>query len=90
MYVCLCLTVLFSSCICSYLFRFFLQFIVDKLFWPETALLEAVGLHEPQVDTLRDKISSTISAAIIPMKAYAQQYMPYLDLMNLDIDAYIK
>ncbi len=67
-----------------------MQFIVDKLFWPETALLEAVGQHEPQVDALRDKLSATISVAVIPMRAYSQQYMPYLDLMNLDIDAYVK
>ncbi len=68
----------------------FFQFIVDKLFWPETLLLEAVGQHEPQVDALRERMSTNISAAIIPAKAYAQQYIPYLDLINLDIKVYIR
>ena len=66
------------------------QFIVDRLFWPETSLLEAVGHHEPHVDALRDRLSSTISQAIIPTLAFAQQYTPYLDLINLDIKSYIE
>lgn len=66
------------------------QYIVDKLFWPETQLLEAVGHHEPQVDQLRDRMSKAISQAIIPVVAYSQQYVAYLDLMNLDIKTYIE
>lgn len=44
------------------------QFILDKLFWPETALLESVGAHEPQVETLRTSIEKAIAKSLIPLK----------------------
>ena len=68
----------------------FPQYIVDKLFWPETPLLEAVGLHEPHVDRLRERVGHAISQSLIPLLAYCQQYQPYVDLMNLNIKTYIE
>ena len=68
----------------------FPQYIVDKLFWPETPLLEAVGLHEPDVDCLRERVGHAISQSLIPLLAYCQQYQPYVDLMNLNIKTYIE
>ena len=66
-----------------------MQYIVDRLFWPETPLLEAVGLHEPVVEAMRGRISLAIAQALLPLRAYAECYRPYLELGNLDIKAYI-
>ena len=64
--------------------------MVDKLFWPETHLLEAVGLHEPTVEAMRDAVGLAITQALVPLRAYSKQYTPYLDLINLDIKTYIE
>ncbi len=66
------------------------QYIVAKLFWPVTALLESVGLHEPPVDSRRERVCRNITQSLIPLAAYARKYQPYLELMNLDIKAYIQ
>ena len=55
-----------------------------------TPLLEAVGLHEPHVDRLRERVGHAISQSLIPLLAYCQQYQPYVDLMNLNIKTYIE
>lgn len=67
-----------------------MQFIVDKLFWPVTYLLESVGAHEPQVDKIRDKICYLTQQAIIPLKAYAVKFEPHLELLNRDIKEFIR
>lgn len=67
-----------------------LQYILDKLFWPVTPLLEAVGQHEPQVDRFRDRLSYLIKQSLIPLEEYALQYSCYLDLINLDIKAFVQ
>ena len=64
--------------------------MVDKLFWPETPLLESVGQHEPQIDQLRSRVERATSQSLIPLLAYARQYEQYLELMNLDIKAYVR
>lgn len=53
-------------------------------------LLEAVGQHEPQVDAMREHVCHAIEQSIIPLAAYSQQYVPYLDLINLNVKAYIE
>ena len=73
-----------------HIFLFFFQYILDKLFWPEVILLEAVGQHEPQVEAMRERMSQAIRQAIIPLVAFSQQYVPYLDLVNLNVKAYIE
>ena len=68
----------------------FFQFVLDRIYWAETSLLESVGEHEPPVEELRDTIRLALNKALIPMKAYAVEYDKYLELMNLDINKYIK
>ena len=63
---------------------------MEDIFWSGTPLLESVGEHEPPVEELRDTIRDAIKHAVIPMKAYAKQYEKYLELMNLDINVYVK
>ena len=67
-----------------------LQFIVDKLFWPVTPLLESVGQHEPHVEKLRERLRQAIVQAVIALVAYAVQYEPYLGLINLDIASFVQ
>ena len=73
-----------------YTCMFPLQYILDKLFWPEVPLLEAVGQHEPQVEVMREHVCCAIQQAIIPLAAFSQQYVPYLDLINLNVKSYIE
>ncbi len=68
----------------------FVQFIMEDIFWSGTPLLESVGEHEPFVEELREEITNAIRHAIIPLKAYAREYEKYLELHNLDINAYIQ
>ena len=78
-------------CVSLPLLSYFIpQYVVDKLFWPETPLLEAVGLHEPAVEAMRDAVSRAITQALVPLRAYSRQYEHYLDLINLDIKTYIE
>ena len=70
--------------------NFLSQYILDKLFWPESPLLEAVGQREPQVEVMRERVCHAIQQAIIPLAAFSQQYTPYLDLINLNVKAYIE
>ena len=69
---------------------FSLQFLVEKLFWPETPLLESVGMHEPQVNALRMEMCQAINRALIPLRAYAIKFEPHLELMNMDIKLFIQ
>ena len=66
------------------------QYVVDKLFWPVTPLLESVGQHEPHTHHLRTRVDTAIIQSLIPLMAYAKQYEQYLDLINLDIKSYIE
>jgi dynein heavy chain len=63
---------------------------MEDIFFSGTPLLEAVGLHEPFVEELRETVRNAILKSLIPVKAYAQQYDGYLPIMNLDISNYIK
>ena len=53
-------------------------------------MLESVGEHEPHVEELRESIKKAIRKAVIPMKAYAREYEKYLEIINLDINKYIR
>jgi dynein heavy chain len=66
------------------------QYILEEIFFSGTPLLESVGEHEPPVEELRETVRSAIRKALIPLKAYARQYEKYLELMNMDINAYVK
>ncbi|PVD29059.1 hypothetical protein C0Q70_11656 [Pomacea canaliculata] len=66
------------------------KFIMEDIFWSGTPLLESVGEHEPAVEELRETVCRTIQKSLIPLKAYAREYERYLELMNLDINQYVK
>ena len=64
--------------------------VLENLFWSGTPLLESVGENEPLVKKLRETVQKCLSQAIIPLKAYAREYEKYLDLVNMDINEYIR
>ena len=63
---------------------------MEDIFWSGTPLLESVGEKEPHVVELRETIRDAIRKSLIPMKAYAKKYEKYLDLMNMDVNQYVK
>ena len=42
------------------------------------------------MEELRETVRHAIQRALVPLKAYAREYEKYLELMNLDINQYIK
>ena len=65
------------------------QHILENIFWSGTPLLESVGEHEPPVEDLRSTIKRAVQQALVPLKAYSKEYEKYLELINLDINAYV-
>ena len=63
---------------------------MEDIFFSGTPLLESVGNLEPHIVTLKETIVDLIQKALIPLRAYANAYDRYTDLMNLNIDQYIK
>ena len=63
---------------------------MKDIFWADTALLESVGEHEKHIDQLREDMSRAIKQAMIPLIAYARANEQFLELINTDINAYIK
>ena len=63
---------------------------MEDIFWSGTPLLESVGEHEPPVEELRENIRHAINMSLIPMKAYSKEYERYLELINLDINQYVR
>jgi len=78
------------SLICGCCWMWNAQHIVEEMFFSGTPLLEAVGLHEPFVMELRATIKNAISKALIPMRAYAEQYESFLPILNLDPATYVR
>ncbi|XP_066927305.1 dynein axonemal heavy chain 1-like isoform X2 [Clytia hemisphaerica] len=66
------------------------KMVLTNLFWSGTPLLESVGENEPLVKRHRERIKHDLKQAIIPLTAYANEYEQYLDLANLDINAYLE
>ena len=71
-------------------FCLYYQFVMEDIFFSGTPLLESVGNLEPHIVTLKETIVDLIQKALIPLRAYANAYDRYTDLMNLNIDQYIK
>lgn len=63
---------------------------MEDIFWSGTPLLESVGNLEPHIIELKDTISLMMRKALIPIKAYAKAYEKYTNLINLNVEQYIK
>ncbi|KAF5403840.1 Dynein heavy chain axonemal [Paragonimus heterotremus] len=66
------------------------RFVMEGISCAENPLLEAVGIREPPVENLRQKLREYLAMALIPMEAYAKKYDKFMDLTLLDINAYLK
>uniref|UniRef100_A0A8B9M6P2 Dynein axonemal heavy chain 1 n=1 Tax=Accipiter nisus TaxID=211598 RepID=A0A8B9M6P2_9AVES len=50
------------------------KYVLENILITGTPLLESVGLHEPEVEELREAMRSAIQKALIPLQAYAKRY----------------
>lgn len=64
---------------------FFFQYVMENILITGTPLLDSVGLHEPEVEELRETLWSAIQKALILLQAYARKYEKFLELNNNDI-----
>ncbi|XP_063071051.1 dynein axonemal heavy chain 1 [Engraulis encrasicolus] len=66
------------------------KFVMKEMFICGTPLLESVGLLEPAVAELRERVRHALRQAAIPLRAYARQYECHLELHNSDIDTFLR
>ncbi|NXD64149.1 DYH1 protein, partial [Eolophus roseicapillus] len=65
------------------------KYVLENIAITGTPLLDSVGLHEPEVEKLRETMRSAIQMAMIPLHAYAKRYEKFLDLSNNDIQYFL-
>ncbi|XP_053933024.1 dynein axonemal heavy chain 1 [Cuculus canorus] len=66
------------------------KYVLENLLITDTPLLDSVGLHEPEVEELRETVRSAIQKAQIPLQAYAKRYEKFLELNNNDIQYFLR
>lgn len=64
--------------------------IMSELKYAEDLLLSSIGLQEPEICCLRERLQAAIKAAIIPLKAYCHEFDVHKTLYTLNIDEYIQ
>lgn len=69
---------------------FLFQYVLENILITDTLLLDSVGLHEPEVEELREAMQSAIQKALIPLQAYAKRYEKFLELNNNDIQYFLR
>ncbi|XP_010013568.1 PREDICTED: dynein heavy chain 1, axonemal-like, partial [Nestor notabilis] len=65
------------------------KYVLENISITGTPLLDSVGLHEPNVEKLRETMCSAIQTAMIPLHAYAKRYEKFLELNNNDIQYFL-
>lgn len=60
------------------------------MFISGTPLLESVGLLEPAVQELRERVRLALHQAAIPLRAYAREYERHLELNNCDVESFLR
>ncbi|XP_071611851.1 dynein axonemal heavy chain 1 [Heliangelus exortis] len=66
------------------------KFVLENIVITDTPLLDSVGLHEPEVEELREAMRSAVQKAQIPLQAYAKKYEKFLELNNNDIQYFLR
>ncbi|NXX05401.1 DYH1 protein, partial [Larus smithsonianus] len=66
------------------------KYVLENILITDTLLLDSVGLHEPEVEELREAMQSAIQKALIPLQAYAKRYEKFLELNNNDIQYFLR
>lgn len=63
---------------------------MEDIFWSGTPLLESVGANEPHVSDLKETIVQMLRQALIPLRAYSKSFERFTDLVNLNVENYVK
>lgn len=63
---------------------------MKNLFISGVPLLESVGLWEPAVQELKERVGNALCQATIPLQAYAREYECHLELHNSDVNTFLK
>ncbi|NXR16043.1 DYH1 protein, partial [Semnornis frantzii] len=66
------------------------KYVLDNLHIPGTPLLDSVGLHDPEVEEVRETMRSAIQRALIALQAYAKRYEKFLELNNNDAHYFLR
>nr|CAD7403049.1 unnamed protein product [Timema cristinae] len=64
-------------------------FILEHLTFAEDLFLSSVGLEEMFVCDMRKRFVDGIRQAIIPLRAYAQEYYRHIELWELNVQEYV-
>jgi dynein heavy chain len=64
--------------------------VMDKLFWATKPTLESVHESDPSVAVVRNKVKEALEETAIPLKQYIREYDKHLDLLNLDVNQFMK
>lgn len=65
-------------------------FLLPFLEFRNNLFLSSVGLLEERVCEARDRLRIAYKKSIIPLKAYANEYLQYLEFFTLDVEKYLK
>uniref|UniRef100_A0A8C3K8B9 Dynein axonemal heavy chain 1 n=1 Tax=Calidris pygmaea TaxID=425635 RepID=A0A8C3K8B9_9CHAR len=66
------------------------KYVLQNMLITDTPLLDSVGLHEPEVEELREAVRSAIRKALIPLQAYGKRYEKFLELNNNDLEFFLR
>eukprot|EP00755_Sulcionema_specki_P029075 Sspe_Gene.17654::Locus_6284_Transcript_1_1_Confidence_1.000_Length_4893::g.17654::m.17654/K10408/DNAH; dynein heavy chain, axonemal len=64
--------------------------VLDQFFYNTMPTLPAVGAEDPKVVSWRERISDAVEHATQPLTHYLETYGAFVDLVQLDIEEYLK
>uniref|UniRef100_T1J5R2 AAA+ ATPase domain-containing protein n=1 Tax=Strigamia maritima TaxID=126957 RepID=T1J5R2_STRMM len=64
-------------------------FVMTSIYWHETPMLDTVGVKDPVVKEMKKALKRAVSQAIIPLKAYSQEFHQFLPLAKKELVQYI-
>ena len=66
------------------------KFVMEDLFWSDTPMLQTISIHEGVAVACRERFHSALAEAVPPVEEYLALYAPYLDVVKMDVAAYMK
>lgn len=63
--------------------------IMSNLVYPQNQYLSSLGLQSPIVIDCRQRLRDSFDAAVIPLKAYAEEFQQFVEPQILDVDEYM-
>jgi len=63
--------------------------VMEHMFWPDGDLIAAVGMNEPWVKDLREKIRADMNRAVQPLDCFLNAYLTWIDFLNEDTEEYL-